>query len=168
MINKEEIDSIEEVGNLDGEVVKMIRLKGGFHICTGKPRGKKQEEVLAAGSHPAIVKYKIEKQYPDFRPSMMKNEACADNSIVDRHSHFLSDELRKSGHDLYSVQVDTNVNFYVTKNGITVSSASGQIVGDSLEIQKMNFSKDLSGAIAGAASEKALGCGASKVCVKKA
>src|SRR5258706_429515 len=95
-----EIDSIEDAGMLDGAAVKLLRTKGGFWMAVGRPRGKFRDEALAAGSHPAIVRYNLERQFPGFQPAMMKSELASDPSKVERHSHFLSDSLRKSGHDL--------------------------------------------------------------------
>ncbi len=159
-ITPEEISSIEEAGMLDNSPVKMIRTKGGFWICVGKPKGKFKEEALSAGSHPAIVKFNVEKQYPDFQPALMKSELLSDNTIVEKHSHYLSDDLRKSGHDVYSVQKGDNVEFHVTKNNIGLSSVKGTIEKDTLRVQEFTISKDFTRALAGATTEKAMSCGA--------
>lgn len=166
-ITPQEIDSIEEAGMLDGSPVKMIRTKGGFWIAVGKPKGKFKEEALSAGSHPAIVKFNVEKQHPDFQPSLMKSELLSDNTIVEKHSHYLSDDLRKSGHDVYSVQKGDNVEFHVTKNNINISSVKGIIEKDALRIQSLDTSKEFSRALAGATTEKALACGTSKIKVDR-
>ena len=166
-ITPEEISSIEEAGMLDNSPVKMIRTKGGFFIAVGKPKGKNKEEALSAGSHPAIVKFNIEKQYPGFQPSMMKSELLSDSTVVEKHSHYLSEDLRKSGHDVYSLQKGKNVEFHVTKNNIHVSSISAVIENDALTIKKMNSSKEFARALAGATAEKASSCGAIKVKINR-
>lgn len=166
-ITAQEIDSIEEAGMLDGSPVKMIRTKGGFWICVGKPANKPREEALAAGSHPAIVKYNLEKQYPAFQPSMMKSEYFIENTLVDRHSHFLSADLRKSGHDIYSVQNGSEIEFHVTKNNVKVSSIKSALVNGSMQIQDLSISKEFSRALAGATTEKAVACGADKIIIRK-
>jgi hypothetical protein len=162
-ITPDEIDIVEEAGMLDGGPVKMIRTKGGFWIAVGKPRGKFKEEAIAAGSHPAIVKYNVEKQFPGFQPAMMKSEYFSDGAVVDKHSHFLSEPLRKSGHDVYSVQVGGDVNFMVTRNGLNVYSVDGQLRNGALEIRRSSIPEEFHRAISGATVEKSLACGVSRV-----
>lgn len=161
-ISPDEIDSIEDAGLLDNKPVKLIRTKGGFYIAVGKPKGKIRDEALSAGSHPAIVKFNIEKQYPDFQPHMMKSEDAA-RETVEQHSHFLSDELRKSGHDIYSVQSGPSINFHVTKHNMKVSTIQGNLVDDSLVLTDLNIDKKFARALAGATTEKALQSNASKI-----
>lgn len=163
-ITEQEIASIEEAGTLDQYPVKMIRTKGGFWIAVGKPRGKLREEALAAGSHPAIVKYNLSKQYPAFQESLMKSEALADSdALVEKHSHFLSEDLRKSGHDVYSVQKGPDITFHVTKQNIKVGEIVGHLLEDSIVINKLSAPSEFSRALAGATAEKALSCGAKKL-----
>jgi hypothetical protein len=166
-VTPNEIDTVEEAGMLDGSPVKMIRTKGGFWICVGRPKGKMREEAIGAGSHPAIVKYNIEKQYPNFQPTMMKSEHFNDNTIVDKHSHFLSEDLRKSGHDIYSVQNDNEINFHITKHFLRVASVGSVLKNGSVEMDQLKFPEEFVRAISGAALEKALACGASKIKVGK-
>jgi len=161
-IEPEEIDQIDDVGTLDGSPVKMIRLKGGYCIAVGKKKGSMRDEALAAGSHPAIVKFNIERQYPGFQAHMMKSEDGV-REVVEQHSHFLSDELRKSGHDIYSVQVGQSVNFHVTKHNMKVSTINGNLSGDSLTLEKLNIDRQFARALAGATTEKALASNASKI-----
>ncbi len=158
-----EIDSIEEAGILDNEPVKLLRTKGGFWIAIGKPKGKRKDEALAAGSHPAIVKFNLEKQFPDFQPSMMKSEHFSDNVIVERHSHFLSDSLRKSGHDIYSVQDGDNIEFHITKQNSKISSINGILEKGVIVIKELKVGKEFARGLAGATTEKAISCGAKKI-----
>lgn len=162
-ITPNEIESIEDVGMMNGAPVKMLRTKGGFHIAVGRQTGKQIDEALAAGSHPAIVKYNLEKQYTGFQPAMMKSEVSLSPAVVVKHTHFLSEELKKSGHDVYSVQSGTNIEFQITKHDVKIGSLQTTLEKDALVVNKMDMSKEFSHALAGAATEKALACGAAKV-----
>lgn len=157
-ITPNEIRSVEEAGMLDNAPVKMICTKGGFWIAVGKPKGRFREEALAAGSHPAIVKFNLEKQFPTFQPAMMKSEYFSDNAVVEKHSHFLSDDLRKGGHDIYSIQDGDSVNFHITKHNLKVATVNGIIDKDSLIITNLSIPKEFSHGMAGAAVEKATNC----------
>lgn len=161
-ITPNEIDTIEEAGALDGQPVKLIRTKGGFWIAVGQPKGKPRAEALSAGSHPAIVKYNIEKQFPGFQPVMMKSE-FGQSEVVESHSHFLSEDLRKSGHDIYSVQTGPSIDFHVTKHNMKVSTINASLVEDSLVLAKLDIDKQFARGLAGATLEKAIASGASKV-----
>jgi hypothetical protein len=158
-ITPDQVDIVEDGGMLDGQETKLIRLKGGFWMMVHK--GK----VLAGGSHPAIVKHSVSKMYPNFQPVMCKSEGFED-SIVDQHSHFLSDDLRKSGHDIYSVQTGDNIEFQITKNNLKVASVSGSLLGDSLFVYELEFPKEFAKALAGATTEKALDCKKKMIKVK--
>lgn len=157
-ITPNEIHSIEEAGMLDSAPVKMIRTKGGFWIAVGKPRGKFREEAIAAGSHPAIVKFNLEKQYPGFQPAMMKSAEFSDTTVVERHTHFLTEELRKSGHDIYSVQDGDRVDFHITKHNVKIASVNGLVDKGMLTISDLNIPKEFSRGMAGASVEKAISC----------
>lgn len=162
-ITPNEIDSIEDVGMMNGFAVKLLRTKGGFHIAVGRNAGKHIDEALAAGSHPAIVKYNLEKQYAAFQPAMMKSEVSLSPAVVVNHSKYLSEDLKKSGHDIYSVQTGTNIEFQITKHDVRVGSLQTTLENDSLVVNKMEMPKEFSHALAGATTEKALACGAAKV-----
>ena len=111
-----DIDVVEDAGVLDGQPVKLARTKGGFWMAIH--RGK----VLAGGSHPAIVKHSVSKMHHNFQPVMCKSEGF-EEAVVDQHSHFLSDDLRKSGHDIYSIQTGANVEFQITKHNTKLASS---------------------------------------------
>lgn len=163
-ITPNEIAHVEEAGSLDAAPVKLIKTKGGFWIAVAKPRGKKKEEAVAAGSHPAIVRYNLEKQFPNFQPSLMKSEAYNDAAIVDKHSHFLSDDLRKSGYDLYSVQEGTTVSFKLTHHNVEKHNASGYLSGTDLVINNITkMDQSMTRALAGALTEKAIAMKAKSV-----
>lgn len=151
-----DIDVVEDAGILDGQPVKLARTKGGFWMAIHK--GK----VLAGGSHPAIVKHSISKMHNNFQPVMCKSEGFED-AIVDQHSHFLSDDLRKSGHDIYSIQTGQNLEFQITKNNLKLASISGSLKNDSLSIDEIKFPKEFKSAMAEATIEKALDCKMKKI-----
>lgn len=153
------IDTVEDAGMLDGQPVKLARTKGGYWMSIH--RGK----VLSGGSHPAIVKHAISKMYPGFQPVMCKSEGF-EEANVDQHSHFLSDDLRKSGHDIYSIQTGHNVEFQITKNNLKIASISGSLQDTSLFLEELKFPKEFVKAMAGAATEKALDCKMKTIKVK--
>lgn len=158
-LKPEDIDTVEAAGVMDGEEIKMCRTKGGWWFAISK--GK----VISAGSHPAIVKHTVSKMYPNFQPALCKSESFMD-AIVDQHSHFLSDELRKSGHDLYSIQVGQNVEFQVTKDNLKVASIDSYLTPDSLHVHTLNIPKEFVKAFAAATTEKALDSNTKKIKVK--
>jgi hypothetical protein len=78
--------------------------------------------------------------------------------LVAKHSHFLGEELRKSGHDIFSVQIGNAVEFQITKYNTTLASANGFIDSDNLSIDSLSIPKEFSKALAGATVEKAMEC----------
>lgn len=162
-ITPNEIDSIEDIGLLHQNPVKMIRTKGGFHIAVGRPRGKMKDEALAAGSHPAIVKYNLEKQFVDFQPAMMKNEQSINPAVVNKYSDKLNEDLKKNGHDIYSIQNGAFIEFQITKQGIRIGSAKANLEKGEMVISEIDIPKEFANVLASVAVEKALSCGTSKV-----
>ncbi len=158
-LTPDEVDTVEDAGTLHGNPVKLLRTKGGFWMAIGRQRGKAREEALAAGSHPAIVKYNLEKQFPDFQPAMMKSELLSSSVKVEKHSHFLSDALRKSGHDIYSVHNGDKIEFQITKHNVKIHSVDTAIDKGAIVFDSMSFGKEFTRALAGATAEKALECG---------
>jgi hypothetical protein len=163
ILTDKEIEHIEDAGMLDKHPVKMIRTRGGFWIAIGKPKGKYREEALAAGSHPAVVKFNLAKQYPEFQPALMKSEGMSDTAVVDQHSHWLSEDLRKSGHDIYSIQDGSRIEFHITQNDSKVASVTGHLERDSIVIDTLAAPSQFSRALAGATAEKAVSCSAVKI-----
>lgn len=158
-----EVESIEDIGELNGSKVKLLRTRGGFIMALGRKKGDASETCLGAGSHRAIVKYNLEKQFPDFHPSMEKSELASDSSTVDKHSHFLSDTLRKSGHDIYSIQNGNEIEFQVTKDNVKVSSVNASLTNSNLIIGDIKLGKEFTRALSGATAEKALEIGVTKI-----
>ena len=152
-----DISDVSDIGLLNNNPVKLIRTKGGFFIAIGKKKRDGQDEALAAGSHGAIVKYNLEKQFAGFQPAMAKSESGIE-PIVSKHSHFLNDDLRKSGHDIFSIQTGNAVEFQITKHNSTLASATGYIDSDNLSINDLNIPKEFVKAMAGSTLEKAISC----------
>lgn len=156
-ITPDEIDRIEEAGSMNGGPVKLVRTKGGFWIAIGRKKGKNSEEALTAGSHSAIVKYNMEKQFPDYQPSLMKSEGAV-QPIVNKHSHFLSDDLQKSGHDIFSIQTGPSVEFHITHGHSQLAKVNGTLDNGHLCILDLSIPKKFAAAMAGATVEKAISC----------
>jgi hypothetical protein len=156
-IRPSEIDSVDSIGDLDGEEVKLVRTKGGLYIAVGRPRGKKKEEVIAAGSHPAIVMYNIEKSFSNFRPSMMKSESH-EFGIVSGMTDLLPSKMRDSGYDLYVIKKSNEVDFVLTKSQIEVLKYEGRLVGSDVVISKADkiITKDLVPAVSAVSSAAAI------------
>lgn len=154
-ITPNDITSVEEIGTMSGNPVKMIRTKGGFWVAIARLKGKHSEEAIGAGSHPAIVKYNLEKQYSNYEPAMMKSEGQIE-PIVEKHSHYLPDELRKSGHDIFSIQTGHAVEFQITKQNSEIAKVTGSLDSDNLTINDLNIPKQFGKAMAGATVEKAV------------
>ena len=158
-----EIDFIEQIGELDGSPVRMARTLGGYWIALGKPKGKAQDEALAAGSHPAVVKHNIEKQFQGFRPAMAKSEFASSQEEVTGFSELLPKELRDSGYDLYALEKNQNIEYILTKYNNACASLKAQIGPDSIKLNKSEnifdsnikvFSKAVAEAAAQMASNK--------------
>lgn len=155
-ILENDIASIEPFGMMDGRPVNLVRTKGGLNLATVMGKNG-SEDVLGAASHQAILCYTIEQRFPSFQPMIMKSEGLKFNA--ESHSHFLSDDLRKSGHDIYSIQNGDDIEFFVTKQNIKVGSANGLIKDSYLQIGGLSVLKEYVSAISSAVSEKALSSG---------
>jgi hypothetical protein len=156
-IKPSEIDSVDSIGDLAGEQVKLVKTKGGLYIAVGRPRGKKKEEVIAAGSHPAIVRYNIEKSFSEFRPSMMKSES-GEESLVAGMTDLLPLKMRSSGYDLYVVKKSNEVDFILTKSQIEVLRYNGHLVDSDLVVSKTDklITNDLVPAVSAVSSAAAM------------
>lgn len=135
-IKPSEIDTVDMIGDLDGEGVQLVRTKGGLYVAVGKPRGKSKGEVLAAGSHPAIVRYNIEKSFSSFQPAMMKSEQTEGHSIVTGMSEFLPKGMRDKGYDFYAIKKSNTYDFMLTKSNIEVLKYQAQSVDSDIVISK--------------------------------
>lgn len=162
-IEQDQIDSVEPFGILDGKPVNLTRLKGGLNLATTLD-AKGHDTVLGAASHQAILCYSIEQRFPSFQPMIMKSEGL--KLSAESHSHFLSDDLRKSGHDIYSIQNGNDIEFYVTKQNIKIGTANGTVENNKLSIDSIKVSKEFLSPMSAAVSEKVLSSGLKGVKVK--
>ena len=131
-----EIIEVDSLGVLDGEDVKIVKTVGGLYIAVGKPRGKKQEEVLAAGSHPAIVRFNVEKAYTTFQPSLMKSEMMGETEEVVEFTDFLPQDMINKNYDLYALKKNEEFDFVLTKDKIQILSYASSFSDDSMIISK--------------------------------
>ena len=75
----------------------------------------------------------------------------------------MSDVLRKSGHNLYSVQTGDKVEFQVTKENAAVATLEGSFENGTLVLNKTEIDKKFTRALAGATAEKVLSEGTTKI-----
>ena len=162
-IEQNEIASVEPFGILNGKVINLTRLKGGLNMATMLD-SKGEQTVLGVASHQAILAYTLEQRFSDFQPMIMKSEH--ETSQTESHSHFLSEDLRKSGYDIYSVQNGISVDFYLTKQNVRVGLAKADIENNVLLIKSLDVSKEYLSAMSSAVAEKALCAGLKDVKVK--
>lgn len=124
-LKPEEIDTIKTIGNLNGDDVKLIRLKGGLHIAVGKgSKRDKDNKPLAAASHPGIVLHQIEKEYKtDFHRTMAKSE-IEDFGNLTSLSHIIPKDSFAKGYDMFSLEKNGIVEYTVTKFNVEVANLS--------------------------------------------
>ena len=142
-INPKEIESVKVIGKLNGEDVKMVKTIGGLFIGVGKksPSGKK-DQILSAGSHQGIIAHQIEKQFgSDYQCSLYKSELESQGIIEDK-TNFLSEDLKKRGVELYICTNNSNIDFILYKQGLTIGKYNTHIMKNSLEIYNCNFNKE--------------------------
>lgn len=153
-IESNQIASVEPFGTMNGKPVSIIRLKGGLNMAATR-NDKGEEDVLAVASHQAILSYTLEQRYSSYQPMLMKSEGLT-NPKAESHSHFLTDDLRKSGHDIYSVQNGDDVDFFITKQNIKVGSAKATIENDTMLCKSLDSTEEFLHCLGAAVAEKAL------------
>lgn len=136
-IKESEIANVESMGTLDGEDVKLVTTHGGLRIAVGKLKGKMKDEVLAAGSHPAIVRYNIQKSYSSFQPSLMKSEAGVEPMVAEM-SFLLPKDMFDKSFDIYVVKKNLDFEVVLTKNNVEVIKYDATVSGDDVVVQKPN------------------------------
>lgn len=164
-INPNEVKSIDDIGMLNGKPVKLLKFKGGYNLIMGFEPGKEIESVLSAGSHAAIAKFNLEKQYMNYRPNLTKSEHEI-APVVSKHSAHLSEDLLKSGHDIYSIQNGPNIEFQLTKHDVKIGNLKAELINGCLSVKEFNTDVQFAKAFTGAVAEKALMCGTDKVSIK--
>jgi len=143
-IKPNEVESVSVVGTLNGDDVKIIKTHGGFHLAVGKKNKKsKKSEVLAGGSHKAIVAHQIQKDYgSDYQPILSKSEHDNLGKIEDKTSYLNSDNIQ-DGVELYAITKNNKVEFVLYKRGLTLCKYGAEIKSDSLILKNKYFNKSL-------------------------
>lgn len=165
-IKPSDVADIQEIGDLEGEPVQLVRTTGGFHMAVGRRKGKKDSEILAAGSHAAIVKYNVEKQYKGFRPNLEKSEQETD--MVTEHSTLLSKSAINEGFSLLSLEKPNKIEYIITKNNQEYTNFKAEIVGSKMVILSptkliKNEESHLTNSVALAAAQDAHKLGLSEI-----
>jgi len=137
-IKEDEIKEIKKLGTLNGSEVKLVTLKGGFHIGMGKKRANsKNNDILAVGSHPAIVSHQISKKFEkEFEQTMTKNEADAMPDVVDYSHNLNSTQKNVLGLDIYVIKKNEKIEFKVTKHNFEIFSIQANEVGKDITLEK--------------------------------
>lgn len=141
MLKPEEIDFIEEIGDINGIPVKMIRSIGGFFAASGRGPNDSKDTVLAAGSHGAIVKFELQKKFgKSFREHLNKSESTI-QPIVFEKTNFLAPSLAKKGYSLYSMVTGSDVSMILSYYGDEILKQEGLVKSESLELKpQISFS----------------------------
>lgn len=132
-IKKDEIKEVKVIGTLNGKEVKLITLKGGFNIGLGAG-SKDKEDVLAVGSHPAIVCHHISKKYANkFEEKMNKSEEENLGTVFEYSQNLSPIESDTLGFDIYAIKKNDSVIFKLTKHNfdvfdIVASESEGSLV----------------------------------------
>ena len=142
MIRPEEIDDIFEIGEINGNSVKAIKTIGGFYAATMKDHAGK-DQVLAGGSHPALVKFSLKKKFGNnWHPILNKSEGAKEEQVVEK-THLLPKNLIDSGFNMNAVISDTEVSVVVDRFGVEVMTQTHLIKSDTLEVQMGGNIKDI-------------------------
>lgn len=137
-IKEDEIKEVNKLGNLNGDEVKLVTLKGGLHIGIGKKsEDSKKSAILAVGSHPALVSYQISKQFDQkFEQNLTKTEGEVVSEVID-YSKTLS-PLNKNilGLDIYAIKTGDDIDFKITKHNFEIFSIQATRDSDILSLNK--------------------------------
>lgn len=170
-IKEDEVKEIKKLGTMHGSDVKLVTLKGGFHIGLGKKKSNsKKSEILAAGSHPALVSHQISKKYDkNFQEVMSKNEKDTPPEVSDFSHNLSSSQKNVLGLDIYCIKKNENIEFNITKHNFEIFSVKATETGDEIilekteknaerlkNIDKLNLSKNLQKTITEYAKSKGL------------
>jgi late competence protein required for DNA uptake (superfamily II DNA/RNA helicase) len=143
-IKQDEIKEIKKIGTLNGSEVKLVTLKGGFHIGMGK-KGKKSKksEILAVGSHPALVSHQISKKHGSFEQVMAKNERDAMPSVTDYSHNLSSSEKSVRGLDIVAMKKNEKVEFQITKHNFEIFSISASELNGEIVLEKSTKNEEM-------------------------
>ena len=143
-IKEDEIKDIKQLGTLHGSEVKLITLKGGFHIGMGKKsKTSKSSDILAVGSHPALISHQITKKFNNkFEQSMAKNESEAMPEVIDCSHNLNSTQRNVLGLDIYTIKKNEIVEFKVTKHNFEIFSIQANESGSEITLEKTAKNED--------------------------
>jgi hypothetical protein len=143
-MKEDEIKEINKLGTLHGSDVKIVTLKGGFHIGMGKKeKNSKKSDILAVGSHPAIVAHQISKQYTNkFEQAMAKNESENMADVIDYSNNLSSSQKNVLGLDIYAIKKNESVEFKITKHNFEIFSIQASEIGNEIVLEKTSKNKD--------------------------
>ena len=137
-IKEDEIKEVSKLGNLNGDEVKLVTLKGGLHIGIGrKSEDSKKSAILAVGSHPALVSYQISKKYDQkFEQNLAKNEGEIIPEVLNFSTNLSPLNKNILGLDIYAVKTGNNVDFKITKHNFEIFSIQATQNEDILSLDK--------------------------------
>lgn len=137
-IKQDEIKDIKKIGKLNGSDVKIVTLKGGFHIGMGKKeKNSKKNDILAVGSHPAIVSHQISKKFNSkFEESLSKNEKNSLPNVLECSDFLNSTEKNVLGLDIYVIKKNESVEFSITKHNFEIFSIKAKEFCDEIVLEK--------------------------------
>lgn len=116
-----EITEVKNMGELNGEPLKVLRTTGGFYIAVGKrKRQDRAVDTLAAGSHPAIVMHHISTKFPTFEKSIDKSETEAEYQTEDC-SKKLPHYLRDQGFEIFAISKNENIEIVATNRNVEIA-----------------------------------------------
>lgn len=139
-VRQDEIKNIKTVGRLYDEDVKMIVTKGGLHIFVGKRSPYGRAEAIGAASHPALGLYHIEKAYAGFEPILAKSEEEKLPNVSDL-SNLLSKEAVDKGIELHKLNKNNQIDFVLSKHGLTLGEYKTEVVNNCLVIKNHDFNR---------------------------
>lgn len=139
-----EVESVETLGKLFDDDVKMVKTLGGFFLAVGKKnKNSKKAEALAAGSHPAIVGHQLYKDFgSDFQPIVAKSEHDRKPDVEEK-THYLPSDSIKNGLQLFALSKGNDMEFVLYKYGITLGKYTAEAIGNSLTIKDKYFKKSM-------------------------
>lgn len=173
-IKPEEVEEVKVVGRLHDDDVKLVKTRGGFHVLVGrKDRNSKKADALAAGSHPGIVTYQIEKMYgTQFQPAIFKSEEEGLHKVEDK-TDILPDMAKNAGLEIYVLNKASQYDFVFCKHGLEIAKYETEFEDGELLVKSNSFRKSISPnkfvaeVLSDLINEKAKEIGASKVKRKK-
>jgi len=144
-IKPDEVEEVKVIGRLNDDDVKIVKTKGGFHVAIGKKeKNSRKADALAAGSHPGIVSYQIEKMYgTGFQPAIFKSEQDALHKVEDKTEN-LPDMAKNAGLELYVLNKSNEYSFVLCKHGLELAKYETELEADELVINSYNFRKSIS------------------------